>query len=64
MEQCIIHYIILLWSKRNLIARRHIIKKLMVFVTKFRVVNYGSRLESIVENIKYIKEKYANFRFI
>jgi len=35
-----------------------------VFVTKFRVVNYGSRLESIVENIKYIKEKYANFRFI
>jgi len=29
----------------------------MVFVTKFRVVNYGSRLESIAENIMYIKEK-------
>jgi len=35
----------------------------MVFVTKFRVVNYRSRLGSIVESIIYIKEKYAIFKF-
>ena len=26
-----------------------------MFVTKFRVINYGSRLKSIVESIMYIK---------
>jgi len=32
----------------------------MMFVKKFSVINYGSRLESIVESIMYIKEKYVN----
>jgi len=35
----------------------------MMFLTKFRVINYGSRLKSTVESIMYIKEKHLNFRF-